>query len=588
MRIATRLTSFYYGGLALQMSDGMARSARISAGLLGTLLAGVVTLSTAAGSADPFPRYPSLSPVVAFWTGVFGRQSENTSVIHVSSAPQIVLARLDFEASMPAAKRREQERAAIVQMQRRLEQLHDDVVSKKSLDAEAKALLARFGTTVSPKMLTAAANDLRTQRGVRERTAHAMEVSGHFLPMMEATFERHSLPVALTRLPFIESSFNIEAYSKVGAAGLWQFMPATARHYMRLDEEVDDRRDPWVATDGAARHLSDDYALLKDWPLAITAYNHGRNGIRRGLEQTGGKNLLDLIDRYDNPRFGFASRNFYAEFLAAKDIENAAETFFPDVRRAEPLAFVEVTLAHYVPYADLVKLGGDDPKLFQKLNPGYSPEVRAGRLWVPRGATIRIPDRNPERFQTAYARLPAGARNNAQRVYWREHKVTSGNVLGQIARRYGVTSRSIQQANNLANANRLRVGQTLRIPPVSGETLQTQTAAAPVQSQFHVVKAGQTLSGIAQLHSVSARQIANANQLANANTLRAGQRLRIPSASGKVSVKPQSTIHVVKRGQTLSGIARLHGVTTRQIADTNQLANANSLRLGQRLRIPQG
>lgn len=505
----------------------MTFGARLGAVLMGTVLAGFATLSLAAGAADPFPRYPALAPAVAFWTDVFGRQSEHTSVVHVARTPQIVLARLHFDAGLPATQRREQERAALSQMQQRLERLHDDLVAGASLDAESKALLARFGTTANPQVVKAAATDLRTQRGVRERTAHAMEVSGHFLPMMEATFERHALPVALTRLPFIESSFNLEAYSKVGAAGLWQFMPATARHYMRLDEAVDDRRDPWMATDGAARHLADDYALLKDWPLAITAYNHGRNGIRRGLEKTGGKNLLDLIERYDNPRFGFASRNFYAEFLAAKDIESAAETYFPEVRRAKPIAFVEVTLAHYVPYAELVKLGGDDPQLFQKLNPGYSPEVRSGRLWVPRGATIRIPDHNAQRFEAAYASLPASARNAAQRVYWREHKVVSGNVLGQIARRYGVSAKSIQQANNLANANRLRIGQVLRIPPAAGETLQTAAKSTP-KPRIHVVKSGQTLSAIARLHGVTTRQIADTNQLADANTLRPGQRLRIP------------------------------------------------------------
>lgn len=524
-RIARGGVSFYYAGLAHQLSDRMAGSVRVVVGLLAVALVGFAT-QTPASSADPFPRYPSLAPAVAFWTGVFGKQSEHTTVIHVAKMPQIVLQRLDFDADVSAIKRREQERAAVTQMQRRLERLHDDVVAKVPLSPESKALLARFGTTANPKTLKAAAHDLRTQRGVRERTANAMEVSGHFLPMMEATFARHALPVSLTRLPFIESSFNIEAYSKVGAAGLWQFMPATARHYMRLNDEVDDRRDPWVATDGAARHLADDYALLKDWPLAITAYNHGRNGIRRGLQQTGGKNLLDLIERYDNPRFGFASRNFYAEFLAAKDIEREADKFFPEVRRAAPIAFVEVTLAHYVPYADLVRLGGDDANLFQKLNPGYSPEVRAGRLWVPRGATIRIPDRNADRFQAGYASLPAGVRNNAQRVYWREHKVARGNVLGQIARQYGVSSRSIQHANNLPNANRLRIGQVLRIPPAAGDTLQTATKAQ--QQQVHVVRSGQTLSGIARLHGVTIRQIADTNQLANANALRAGQRLRIP------------------------------------------------------------
>jgi len=103
----------------------------------------------------------------------------------------------------------------------------------------------------------------------------------------------------------------------------------------------------------------------------------------------------------------------------------------------------------------------------------------------------------------------------------------SGNVLGQIARRYGVSAKSIQQANSLANANRLRIGQVLRIPPAAGETLQT-AAKSKSKPRIHVVKSGQTLSAIARLHGVTTRQIADTNQLADANTLRPGQRLRIP------------------------------------------------------------
>lgn len=486
--------------------------------------------SVSANNADPFPRYPALDPAVAFWTGVFGRQSEHTSVIHVASSPGVVLARLDFSPSLPNNVRREQERAAIAQVSAQLRALHKSLVNKQALDAKSKALYARFGPSAPPDQVLKAADDLRSQRGVRERTGRAMEISGHFLPMMEATFSRYQLPISLTRLPFVESSFDIEAYSKVGAAGLWQFMPATARHYMRLDEAIDDRRDPWIATDGAARHLSDDYALLQDWPLAVTAYNHGRNGIRRGLAETGGTTLIDLIDRYENRRFGFASRNFYAEFLAVKDIENDAKKFFPDLNRAAPIPFVEVTLTHYVPYTDLVKAGGGDAKLFQQLNPGYSPEVRSGRLWVPRGSTIRIPTDQAQKFNVGYAALPASARNTSQRVYWREHKVTKGAVLGQIARQYGVSSTAIQRANNLSNPNHLRIGQVLRIPPADGSS-PPATVVAAAAPRIHVVQSGQTLSGIARLHGVSIQGLADTNQLSNRNALRPGQKLKIPQGA---------------------------------------------------------
>src|SRR5687767_10658735 len=111
------------------------------------------------------------------------------------------------------------------------------------------------------------------------------------MPKMEAVFRDMGLPVELTRLPFIESSFNVKAYSHVGAAGIWQVMPSSARLYMRLNDTVDDRRDPWFSTEAAARHLADDYRLLKSWPLAITAYNFGRNGMARAAATVGSRDI---------------------------------------------------------------------------------------------------------------------------------------------------------------------------------------------------------------------------------------------------------------------------------------------------------
>lgn len=476
-------------------------------------------------SAETFPRYPSLEPAVAFWTAVFGRQSEHTTVIHVAANPGVVLQRLDFEPGLDNTVRRNRERAALAEMQQQLQALHRALQTGKTLSAVEQGLLARFDNA-SPAQIAAAAKDLRTQRGVRERTERAMQVSGRYMPMMEETFTRHALPVQLTRLPFVESSFNIEAYSKVGAAGLWQFMPGTARRYLRLDDARDDRRDPWLSTDGAARHLRDDYALLGNWPLAVTAYNHGRYGLKRGLEQTGGKTLVDLIDRYEHRNFGFASKNFYAEFLAVKDIEADRTRYFPNITRSAPVEFVEITLGDYVPYSALKRLGNVDEALFVALNPGFTPAVRSDQLWVPKGSTIRVPVQQAPTFSAHYDALPDGLRHAAQREYWRHYKVPTGRALSQIARQHGVTVAAIQSANNLRNPNQIRAGQTLRIPPAAGRYV-----VASARNSVHVVRSGQTLTGIARQHGVSIQAIVAANTLANRHQLRPGQKLTIPSGA---------------------------------------------------------
>ena len=148
-----------------------------------------------------------------------------------------------------------------------------------------------------------------------------------YFPEMERIFVAEGLPPELTRLPLIESCFNLDAYSKVGATGVWQFMPGTGRLYMMVNGSVDERRDPIASTRAAARYLTNSYGRLGNWPLAITAYNHGPAGVARGVDETRSTDIVTLIRYYDGPGWGFSSRNFYAEFLAALDIEKHQEAY---------------------------------------------------------------------------------------------------------------------------------------------------------------------------------------------------------------------------------------------------------------------
>jgi membrane-bound lytic murein transglycosylase D len=124
----------------------------------------------------------------------------------------------------------------------------------------------------------------------------------------------------LAALPMVESSYNPQAYSKAGAVGLWQFIRSTGKQYLTIKRKRDDRRDPIRATEAAAHLLRHNYETLGSWPLAITAYNHGREGILTARAAVGSSAIEEIIARYNGPRFGFASRNFYAEFLAALEV----------------------------------------------------------------------------------------------------------------------------------------------------------------------------------------------------------------------------------------------------------------------------
>lgn len=140
-----------------------------------------------------------------------------------------------------------------------------------------------------------------------------------YLPRMEQIFSSLGVPTRLTRLPFVESMFNFKARSRVGASGIWQFMPSTARLFIHVNDLVDERNAPIKATKAAAQLLLGNFRDLQSWPLAITAYNHGRVGMQRAIKQVGSADIDVIIEKYQSPSFGFASRNFYSEFLAAAD-----------------------------------------------------------------------------------------------------------------------------------------------------------------------------------------------------------------------------------------------------------------------------
>ena len=189
---------------------------------------------------------------------------------------------------------------------------------------------------------------IKVQRGISERFAAGVRRSGRYMAHMRKIFSARGLPVELTYLPLVESSFRNDARSFRGAVGMWQFMPSTGRLYMRVTRLVDERRDPMEATRAAARLLQDNYRELGTWPLAVTAYNHGRAGMRRAVRRLGTRDIVTIIRRYRARTFKFASKNFYAEFLAAVHIMRDLERHLPHVRFDQLVRHEEISLTKRV------------------------------------------------------------------------------------------------------------------------------------------------------------------------------------------------------------------------------------------------
>ncbi len=219
---------------------------------------------------------------------------------------------------------------------------------REGLNDEEQRILKLFPEGTSNAEFRAAAGRLRFQLGQSDRFRAGLVRSGTWKPYIQEVLAKRGLPLELAALPHVESSFDPTAYSKVGAAGMWQFMRSTGVRYMRIDHIVDERRDPFFATDAAARLLADNYSVIQSWPLALTAYNHGLAGMRRAVQQQKTSDIATIVAKYQSRSFGFASRNFYTAFLAALEIDSNPDRYFPNVKIDPPSDTATITVPAFM------------------------------------------------------------------------------------------------------------------------------------------------------------------------------------------------------------------------------------------------
>jgi membrane-bound lytic murein transglycosylase D len=349
-----------------------------------------------------FPYPTALRAQVEFWKKIFATHSKYQVAIHDTENMKVYKV-LDFrpllnqegldEAAVQQIKQ-EQTKVELEQIRGILLKLHQCGADCKNLDPQEQKIWNLYRGVSNPDKFRQAASEdrLRSQSGLRERFAEGIQISRRYLHAMEAIFRSEGVPVELTRLPFVESCFNVQAYSKAGAAGIWQFIPSTGRLYkMRINNVVDERRDPLVATKAAALLLKENHEKLGTWPLAITAYNHGPAGVARAVDALGTTDIVKIIRSYRGKRFGFASRNFYPEFLAALQVEKDFQKHFGALQLEAPLTHDEVSVDCPIPLKTAARFAGADEEELLFLNPALGGMVRNGRAPVPRGYRLRLP-----------------------------------------------------------------------------------------------------------------------------------------------------------------------------------------------------
>lgn len=275
-------------------------------------------------------------------------------------------------------------------------------VVRASDNEEGRALLDRERARVIAEYdLGADETRIRSQRGAKEHFAEGLKIAGRYISEMKKIFRAEGLPVELAYLPLVESSFNIRARSGAGAVGMWQFMPDTGKKFLRIDGNIDERKDPFESTKAAARLLKENYQLLGNWPLAITAYNHGTDGMFRGIKAVESDDIVDLIRQYQSPTFGFASKSFYAEFLAVVELATNKDTYFPFLRTHSPVSLREVATKRAMPLRSVLTPSAISPSDFFEWNPALD----SAATMLPAGYKIKLPPDKVDDFLTAERRV---------------------------------------------------------------------------------------------------------------------------------------------------------------------------------------
>jgi membrane-bound lytic murein transglycosylase D len=486
--------------------------------------AGAAVLAAAAAGAELLPTPRDLEPNVRFWTRVYTEVDGHGGLIHDSEHLDVVYEIIELP---PGASHRSREQR-VEQAKRRYRDMLRKLAAgpRESLDGEAARVLALWPPGISSAELRAASSRLRFQLGQADKFRAGLIRSGRWRDYIEQVLAEHGVPSALVALPHVESSYNPRAYSRVGAAGIWQFTRSTGRRYMRIDTTVDERMDPWKATVAAARLLRDNHRRVGSWPLAITGYNHGVAGMARAVRVLGTDDMGVISRRYKSSSFGFASRNFYSEFLAAWNIHREPERHFGPIQPEAPLAYDLLETDAYYSAATLASAIGIDAQSLREHNLALLPSVWSGAKLVPQGYAIRIPRHALEvPVETVLASIPKTERVTQQKRD-RYHTVRRGEALSAIARRYGVGTRELVALNNLRSANHIRAGQVLRLPSDGSEPIVVAMAEPPADGVYHV-RRGDNLTIIAARFGISQSDLVAWNRLRNKNQLTIGQRLRV-------------------------------------------------------------
>jgi membrane-bound lytic murein transglycosylase D len=338
---------------------------------------------------------------VAFWLDIYTKYDSKHYVIHHREYPWLVFDVIDAtdlfsqdrarwlnrrDADNMAQARQDSLRAVLQILSLRANYDHLPAEEQRVFD------LLRDVPGTRKTVFREAMKSLRTQLGQKDMFESGLVQSAPFIPMMEEVFAQQGLPKELVRIPLVESSFNIEAQSRVGARGVWQIMPGVGKSGLIINANIDERQSPLKSTLFAAKMLKQNQRALKSWPLTVTSYNHGVSSLLKAVRKLKTDDLQEIIERNSSQSFQFASANFYACFMAALRGERYSKELFPDLVRPEGMKLEKMTLNKGLSLQNLSKKIGFTISELQDLNTDLQDKIKPN-FKLPVGFQIFLPEK---------------------------------------------------------------------------------------------------------------------------------------------------------------------------------------------------
>ena len=554
----------------------------------------VAANSGAAGNEALFPKPKALERDVNFWVSIFTEYSTSEGVLHDSRNLAVVYEKIVLPEN---ASRRTRNRLSKVRREHYQKMLRALANGKRdNLSAQEYHILEMWPADVSDKELSAAAGRIRFQLGLSDRFREGLKRSGRWRNHVNAEFRRLGVPPELAALPHVESSYNPDARSHVGASGIWQFTRSTGRRFLQVDHILDERNDPFLATTAAAKLLAYNYSITGNWPMAITAYNHGLSGARRAMRQYGDNAYTEILRHYKSRTFGFASRNFYVAFLAAMQIDQNPQAYFPGLVPDRPVDYATMLLPAYIPADKLAAALKVQERDLARHNPAIQATVWQGSKNLPLNFELRMPNNMlSDSLPALMANLSADARFDEQ-LPDLFHTIRRGDTLSQIADEYRTRVSTLVALNNLGNSNRIRAGQQLRLPAAGPAPVPTPVVVAAAPSPAPTLPASvpppaPLLAAIADAPAIAVGEVDDeeapfvfADQF---GSLIGSLQAALLSDPSDYTVAEDTTIEVQPL-ETLGHYADWLGIKTQRLRDINGLAFRAPVVVGQRIKLDLG